>query len=203
MQTFAKHMRLQVRKDAAKEFERVVFAEVLIPETPNVMGDYWTREAIKECAYEYARCGYIIDVDHDNVDVTGDVYVVETFIARDNDDTFIPGSWVVGMKIESDAIWQDILDGKINGYSFEALVSFLAAKFTVLDDGVRTGVTEPDPMDGHTHVFMVIVGPDNRPISGGTDETNGHSHTITYHTVTDAAEGHTHRYNLVKGKDGQ
>ena len=189
------------RKDG-DEWERVVFAEVLIPNVPNVFGDLWSPAAVREAAYEFMRQGYGIDVDHDNVDVSGPVHVVESFIVRSGDPDFIEGSWVVAMRVEDDTLWQKILDNEINGYSYEATVNFLAGIFVdETDDGTRTGYTEPDPYDGHRHAFAVLVDANNRPLSGGTDEVDGHSHTISTHTVTDESDGHSHRFNLVTGKD--
>lgn len=202
MQSIAKEIKLCVRSD--RSWERVVMAEVLVPEVPNVFGDYWTKEAIKEAAYMFMMLGFGIDVEHDKVDVTADkCYVVESFIARSGDPEFIEGAWVVGMKIVDDDLWAAVLSGDINGYSYEALVEFLSGVLVVVDDGIRQGITEPDVDDGHTHEFFVLVGLDNRPIEGGTTETDGHYHTISTHTLTDTAEGHTHRYNLVQGKDGK
>lgn len=194
-------VRLHTRDDP--EWERVVFAEILIPETPNVYNDYWTKESIKEAAYRFMQDGFGIDLDHDNLDRTGGVYVVEAFIAREGDPDFIEGSWVVAMRIDDLDLWQQVLDGKINGYSYEAMVQFFDAELVMEDDGIRQGDTEPDLTDGHTHEFMVIVDENNRPISGGTSEANGHSHTISTHTTTDESGGHQHRYNLVQGKDGK
>lgn len=182
------------------EWERVVFAEVLIPKVANVFGDYWSAAAIRDAAYEYMRLGFGIDVEHDNVDRTGDTYVVESFIARPGDPNFIEGAWVVGMKVVSDDLWDKVLNNEINGYSYEATVLFLAALYTDTDDGTRIGLTEPSLEDGHRHAFLVLVDADNRPLTGGTEETDGHTHTISGHTVTDEADGHTHRYNLVTGK---
>lgn len=195
------------RRDGV-EWERCVFAEVLIPGVANVFGDYWSAAAIRECAYEFMRRGFGIDVEHDNVDVNaaglvamgGGAYVIEAFLARPGDPDFIEGSWVIGMHITDDELWDKILNNEINGYSYEATVNFLPAILAEADDGTRTGFTEPDPFDGHRHAFMVLVDADNRPLSGGTDEVDGHSHTITTHTVTDEADGHTHRFNLVTGK---
>lgn len=185
------------------DWERVVFAEVLVPDVANVFNEVWTREAVKEAAYKFMQTGFGIDVEHDEVDRSfTDFYVVESFIARDGDPKFIPGSWVVGLKVVSDTIWQAILDGDINGFSYQASVYLLSAKLVVDDSGVRSGTTEPSVADGHTHEFHVIVDATNRPIAGGTTETNGHSHSISTHTVTDEAAGHVHRYNLVKGVDG-
>ncbi len=77
----------------AKEWEQIVFAEVLIPDTPNTYGDVYTRQAIKEFAYEFARLGYGIDVQHNQNDITGTgAYVAESFIVREGDKDFIEGS---------------------------------------------------------------------------------------------------------------
>ena len=203
MKSISKSYSLRLRSET--EWERVVFAEVLVPDVPNTFRDYWTKEGIRQAAYLFMIQGFGIDVNHDNIDVAGTkVAMVESFIARANDpDGFIEGSWVVGMKIFDDDLWQAVLDGEINGYSYEALVEFLSAVVTTVDDGIRQGVTEPDPEDGHTHEFVVMVDIDNRPVEGGTSVTNGHSHVINVHTVTAEADGHVHRYNLVQGKDGK
>lgn len=194
--------KLVLRDDTS--WEQVVFAEVLVPGVPNVFADFWTEANIKEAAYLFMERGFGVDVEHDNVDVLYEkAYVVESFIVREGDPDFIKGSWVVGMKITDPQLWSDILEGKINGFSYQAVVSFISAVVQMEDDGVRTGTTEPDPEDGHTHYFMVMVDLTNRPTAGGTSEDYGHSHTISTHTVTDEADGHVHRFNLVAGKDGK
>lgn len=186
-----------VRED--KVFEQIVYGEILVPNTLNTFNDYTTPENVRKCAYEFARQGYGIDIGHDNVDVNGTkCYVVESFIARAGDPDFIEGAWVVGLKITDDDTWQAILDNELNGFSFEADVFYHEATF--ISPGVRTiiGVTEPDPFDGHTHSFTVIVGEDQQVISGGTGVTDGHMHTIVSHTFTGKADNHTHRYQVVE-----
>lgn len=171
--------------------------ELLIPDTPNSYGDIYTREAIKDFCYEFAMQGFGIDVNHDNVDVTGKVYVVESFLARPGDPVFIEGSWVLAMKILDDTIWQQVLDGELNGYSYEAMVTMLPVEITNLRNRTVTGVTKPDLSDGHTHNYTVTLDPLNKPISGSTDVVDGHSHTISYHTFTDFADAHQHRYDVL------
>lgn len=185
-----------LRDDAG--YERVVMAEVFIPDTPNVYGDIASREAIKEYAYEFARQGFGIDVEHDNVDVQHkDVIVVESFIAREGDRDFIPGSWVVGMRVLSDELWQKVLDNEINGFSFEALSWTRAVVLQNLRNRQVQGTTAPDPNDGHTHDYVVLLDALNRPVAGGTSVVNGHSHTIASHTVTNESNGHTHRFQVI------
>lgn len=200
-------MKLMVRGEVSADtpdWERVVMAEVLVPDVPNVFGDIYTREAIKEFAYAYAREGYGIDVDHDRVDIlpARDAFVCESFIVRAGDPDFIEGSWVVAMKIEKDEIWQAILDGEINGYSFDALCEMTEVIVQNLRNRQVVGVTEPDPYDGHTHDYVVLLNVFNRPISGGTGVTNGHSHRIVSHTVTEPETGlfgkpHSHRFQVL------
>jgi len=191
-----------IKKDD-EGFERIVFAEVIIPDTPNVYGDFHTRQSVREFAYGFMAAGYGIDIDHDNDDISGKVYVIESFIVRTGDPDFIEGSWVVGMHIPDDEIWQGVLDGHINGYSYEAFVQIMYTNMEVPDDKNRIGTTQPDKFDGHTHEYFVLLDEDGRPILGGTSITNGHSHSISQHTFTDTAFEHSHIYNFVEGKGGK
>lgn len=184
---------------AGAQWERLVFAEVLVPESPNTYNDFWTKEGIRDAAYAFMKMGFGVDVNHDNIDRISSIQMVESFIARDGDPDFIPGSWVVGMYVGDDAVWQQILDGDINGYSYEAIVEFLTAIFEGDEAGTIVGVTEADPADGHTHDYAVHVNGASQVIGGGTATTNGHWHPIITHTVTEEAAGHIHRYNLLSG----
>lgn len=192
---------VKITRRSDQEFERVVFGEVMVPMTINVFGDISTKEMVRDCAYEFARQGYGLDVEHDNVDVSGiKYYVVESFIARDDDPDFIPGSWVIGIKIVDDELWDGVLAGELNGFSFEGEMFYTEVEFD--DPGTRTvtGVTEPDLFDGHTHTYVVVIDSRNRVISGGTGVTDGHYHPITIHTVTGVGREHRHRYQLVEGE---
>jgi hypothetical protein len=182
-----------------KEFERVVLAELLVPDVPNSWGDLYSREAIKEFCYTFSQKGFGLDVDHNEVDVTGvQFFIVESFIARPGDPDFIEGSWVIGVKILDDDLWAKVLAGEINGFSFQADV-FMTPVSIVYESEARVvlGVTEADPLDGHTHTFTVVIGPLNTVLSGGTGITDNHSHPITGASVTGSASGHTHRYQVI------
>lgn len=190
-----------IREDAEQEFQKVAFAEVLVPNEVNVFGDIHTPEGVREFAYKFMMAGIGtnvgIDINHDNVDVYGEVYVVESFIAREDDKEFIPGSWVVGIFVESDIIWQKILDGELNGFSYEALVNFQPVLVEVPDNDTVTGMTEADVYDGHTHAFVVILDNDGRVVEGSTSFDHGHSHDITEHSVTKESSSHKHRFNVI------
>ncbi len=198
-------MKVITRNEAG--FEQVVMGEVLIPDTPNSFGDIYTRDAIKEFAYAYMKAGLntniIIDIEHDNNDVTGQVYVVESFIARANDPDFIEGSWVIAMHIVDADIFALVVAGKLNGFSYEALVGMQPVQIENLRNRIITGTTSPDLLDGHTHTYAVVVDALNKPISGSTGDTNGHTHAITSHTVTGYTDGHNHRFDVIDDTDGE
>lgn len=189
-------MRLVVRED--RKWEQVVMAEVLVPGVVNNYGDIYTEEAIKQFAYEYSRQGYGLDVDHDNVDVTGDgYYVVESFLAREGDTEFIPGSWVVGIKVVDADLWARILAGELNGFSYEANVYMTPVEYVGTSGRTVSGVTSAHPVDGHTHDYLVVEDECGNPLEGGTSETLGHSHRIVSCTTTEVADGHNHRYQAI------
>lgn len=180
-------------------FERIVLAEVLIPDTVNVYGDFHTKDSVKQFAYSFAESGFGVDIEHDNIDRTGPLLAVESFIARPGDPDFIEGSWVIGVLIRDDNIWNDVLSGEINGFSYEALVKFVQVIIDLPIVKVISGVTEPDIYDGHTHKYVVILDDDGRVISGGTDEVNGHDHVIMVHTSTELSQSHRHIFNVLSG----
>lgn len=186
-------------------FERIVFGEVLIPDTPNVFGDFHTVESVRQFAYGFMLNGFGINHEHDNPDISREVGVVESFIARLGDPDFIVGSWVLGVHIGKDEVWQAILDGEINGFSYEAMVKFFELDLIVPDETTRYGITEPEITDGHEHGFFVLLDMEGRVIAGGTTFDEGHAHTISQHTVTDPGDldGHVHGFNVVTGIDGQ
>jgi hypothetical protein len=139
-------------KDSAG-FERVVYAELLVPDVPTGFGDFHTKESIRNFAYGFAREGYGLDIGHAEETAEDKFSVVEFFIAREGDPDFMEGALVLGAQIHDDLLWQDIVDGKINGFSYEATVAFSDVAIEVPENQVVIGLTEPDLLDGHQHSF--------------------------------------------------
>jgi hypothetical protein len=187
------------REDAPEQttWEQIVFAEVLVPGVVNNWGDIYTAQAIRDFAYAYASRGYGIDTEHNNDNILGGgAYIAESFIAREGDPDFIPGSWVVGMKILDADVWAKVLTGEINGFSIEATVMMQPVKAELQESSTVVGSTEPDPTDGHTHTYLLFLDAYGNPLEGSTGDTNGHSHRITTHTITEVSEGHNHRFQV-------
>jgi hypothetical protein len=177
--------------------EQLVFGEVYAPAPPDSQGDFMVRQEIKKMAYEFLRKGFVgnIDVQHTRED-TG-CYVVESFIARDGDPIFIPGAWVLGVKVPDPAIWSLVKSGELNGFSLDG-------------SGVRVDrVIElelPDEIEGeteeaqsHRHTFVVRYDNAGNFLGGETTGPFGHQHRIVKGTATEPAQGHSHRFSFIHG----
>jgi hypothetical protein len=187
-----------IRKDE-EGFERIVFAEVLLPDVDNTHGDFHTEASVREFAYGFMLNGFGYNLEHiEDYDLEGKVHLIESFIAREGDKDFIAGAWVVGLYVEDDALWDMVLAGEVNGFSYEAMVYRQPVDMEVPIRRFAQGETQPDPFDGHTHTFAVVLDDNERPILGGTSESNGHTHTISRHTYTDESFEHTHIFNYTR-----
>lgn len=188
---------------ADSDEQRIVWAEVYAPNIPDSDGDFMDENGIRDMAYKFMKDGRLgqIDVQHTNELARG-ATVVESFIARKGDPDFIPGSWVVGIHIPDDQLWNMVKKGELNGFSMEAMVS---KQPTTLDLEIppvvsgSTTVTKSDLGVAHEHKFYVTFGQDGQFMGGRTDMVAGHYHDIRRGTVTEDAHGHNHRFSYVEG----
>jgi hypothetical protein len=177
---------------------RIAWGEVYAPNVPDSQGDYMTADEIRKMAHRFMENGrqHKVDCNHDNKEAHTNV-VVESFIARKDDQTFIPESWVVGVHVPDQSIWESIKKGEINGFSLQAraMRSATTSKLEVL--------REPSGMvlaaHGHTHSFNVSFSDEGRFIGGETSFDEGHAHAINGGTVTEpaGATSHIHRYSVI------
>lgn len=175
--------------------KRVVYGEVYAPDVLDTYGDFMSAEDIELMAHRFLQLYALkntIDTNHD--ESSNGSYPIESFIARTGDPDYTPGSWVLGTKIVDDVIWEQILKGELNGYSFQALVRKLAVVVEIEMTPDAIGVTEE--ADGHTHMFYVEFDGDGKVVRGITSTDDGHSHEIKKGTATEKSNGHAHRINL-------
>lgn len=177
---------------------QVVYGEVYVPSIPDAHGDFMTEEEVRKMAHRFLASGRVnrIDIQHNN-ELTGAV-VVESFIARKDDEVFIPLSWVVGVHIPSPELWQLVKDGEINGFSIEALVS---SEDQVIELEVPESISGyTDVAEGHTHTFTIRFDENGNFLGGSTDTVDNHRHRIEKATTTQpGGEGrHAHRYSFLE-----
>ncbi len=98
--------------------------DLMPPITTNnsqIIGEhYYSNAAIEEVAHEFNKDIRIIGIDHENIAQSS---LVENFIVRggykfpNSNKPINDGSWVVGIKFESDDLWNAAKSGKIKGIS--------------------------------------------------------------------------------------
>ncbi|WP_162742360.1 XkdF-like putative serine protease domain-containing protein [Nitratireductor sp. OM-1] len=182
----------------ADEEQQLVYGEVYAPTVPDSQGDFMTREAIQEMAHGFMRRGLVTKIDVQHTREESGCYVVESFIARDDDPTFIPGSWVLGVKIPDPSVWNLVKSGELNGFSLDGLGVRVD---TVLEINVPETITgQTEESDGHRHTFFVKYDDQGAFLGGWTDEgPDGFRHEIRRGTLTETANGHAHRFSFVEG----
>lgn len=174
------------------EEEQIVFGVVYSPYEVDTHGDMMLPDDIKLMAQRYMQLKdlkHSIDTNHDNV--SNGSYPVESFIARENDEDYPEGSWVLGVKITDDKVWSMVKNGELNGYSFEALVKKVPAAVRIETLPQQIGVTEVS--NDHSHFFFVELNKDGCIVRGRTSTDNGHAHEIIAGTATSEENGHSHR----------
>ena len=131
------------------EEKRIVLGPAMIPDLKifrkDALGNpyyvFFSEETIKMIAEKYMKNQYTRNNDlmHDGKAVT-DIYVVESWIKEDDNDKSVKygygdlpiGTWFISMKIpktiKGDEVWQQVKEGKLNGFSvsgfFEEVKAF-------------------------------------------------------------------------------
>ena len=124
-------------EDEAKE-KHMVVGPVLIPDMPiyrNQDGEefyiQFSKESIERLAYNYIKQGQnMTSFTAQHQYPVNEVSIVESWLKttendKSNDLGFdCPiGTWFIGAKVNNLDVWEDIKDGKMNGFSVEAFVS--------------------------------------------------------------------------------
>ena len=191
----AESRRMEIRFRSVTEDKRIVTGLVFEPDVLDTYCEAMRAEDIEIMAHRFMKLDLskVIDIQHDNDPV--DARVIESFIVRHHNPDYQIGSWVLSVKVEDESVWKMIKDGKINGFSFEAMIRPQKAEVVYEITRDCLGFTEPAE-DGHKHIFYVQIGNDGNVIGGSTSEENGHTHSITKASTTGRSDGHTHRYFL-------
>jgi len=188
---------LQAVFKADNEEQQIVWAEIYAPNIPDTDGEFMDAETIRKMAYKFMgdHKQNHVDLRHNNRLVKG-ACLVESFIARKGDPTFIEDAWVGGVHIPDKAVWSEIKSGGINGFSMEAFVHKRAVELEIDIPDILHGTTMKHA-DGHEHEFNVKYDDRGNFLGGDTSETNGHKHTIKRGTITEHQNGHNHRFSFI------
>lgn len=174
--------------------KQIVYGEVYAPNLIDSHREMMFAEDVELMAHRFMadNLQYHIDIMHNNA--PANAVAVESFIARETDLDYLPGAWVMGVKINDPDVWGMVKEGKLNGYSVEIMVKKVPVEVEVEVAKYALGFTEPS--EDHDHVFYVEFDEYGIVKNGYTSEDNGHSHKIHAGTATDHDSKNTHSHRF-------
>jgi hypothetical protein len=184
----------------ADEELQIVWAEVYVPMIPDSHGDFMTAETIRDMAYSFMAEMALDAIDTEHNRQNNGSYIVESFLAREDDSIFIPGAWVIGVKVQDEDLWAKVKSGELNGFSIDGVGVQVDAEVEIDLPERITGKTDlgSDPDDPHEHSFTVQFDPEGNIVGGKTDTAeDGHFHLIKSGTTTQTTNGHNHRFSFI------
>lgn len=108
-----------VYKDDAR---RIAYAAVLVPGEPDSDGEVLSPERVERAAHEWLSGYRNVDLQHslNNIAVPVESYIqpMNRTVSINGAQTVLPeGTWVLAAKIQDDNTWNDVVSGKLTGYS--------------------------------------------------------------------------------------
>lgn len=102
------------------EEKRIVYGVVLVADETDYQGDTISPDHVEKAAHKYMRTPMVIGDGHTK---KAKAYPIESFIySPEVVQNVKPGSWVMAIKVESDALWEGIKSGDYTGLSIGAMV---------------------------------------------------------------------------------
>ena len=102
----------------ADEDKRIVYGIVLEPHTVDLQGDVLGVDTIEEAAHKYLTASRTVGDSHSH---KADAEVVESYLAPADYElggqSISKGTWIMGVRILDDAMWQLVKDGEYTGFS--------------------------------------------------------------------------------------
>ena len=100
--------------------ERYVLGIVLEPETVDAQQDIYSAAEIRSAAHRFMEEFQDVGLMH-KMGVNGAVKIVESYLAPDDlsigERAIKKGTWLLGVRVLSDALWADVKDGRLTGFS--------------------------------------------------------------------------------------
>jgi len=135
-----------VKFQIISEDKRIISGPVMLADSPiyrndSINGEYYvvfSKDTIFKIAQKFFKKGYQANVNlmHDSEQQVSGVTMFESFIS-DKDRGILPmkgfedapdGSWFGSFKVEDDAVWEMIKEGKVKGFSVEGVFEYSKAK---------------------------------------------------------------------------
>ncbi|TWR26903.1 hypothetical protein FPZ42_07665 [Mucilaginibacter achroorhodeus] len=123
------------------------------PET----GEYacvFSKTTIRQISQVFAKKGLFSNTNIEHTLIPADSYIFQSYITDEAKNINAPngikapdGSWVIGVKVEDEAVWNNIKAGKIKGFSVEGI-------FKLLDTNKSVSLTKSDEPETLINDFL-------------------------------------------------
>lgn len=127
----------EIQLEVVNEDQRILMGAVMIPEKriPRKAKDgstyaiYFTAETIKQAAELYFKNNYQNETTNQHKSKVDNVVTFESWIVEDSKidksalygKNYPVGTWVLSRKVNDDETWKEAKEGRIRGFSIEAL----------------------------------------------------------------------------------
>jgi Putative phage serine protease XkdF len=92
---------------------------------------FFTAKTIRQIAQQYFKFGFQHSMNMHHSTVPASSFIFQSFIVDESKGVKSPsglnapdGSWIIGVKVEDDKIWNDIKSGVVKGFSIEGLFQY-------------------------------------------------------------------------------
>ncbi len=149
-------------KIAIVEERRELFGAAMIPDLPMYrntkgVGEYisvFTAGTIRQIAQEFAKQGFFNNMNVDHSERPAGSYVFQSYITDDTKGVVAPGgidvpngTWIVGVKVDDEQVWQEIKAGKMQGFSVEGLFNLIDLELDISIEQFNTLIEFEAAMD--------------------------------------------------------
>lgn len=95
---------------------------------------FFTKDTIRTIAQSFFKRGFQSNLNIEHTEASADSYVFQSFIIDQSKGiSFMDlpdGTWVVGVKVNNESLWNDIKNGKRKGFSIEGVFNLTDAQFS-------------------------------------------------------------------------
>jgi len=117
---------------------RLIYGVVLKPNSEDLQGDVVSKDDIRQAAHDFLISSREAGISHQSPAPASSVesYLAPTDMALGNQ-KIDEDSWIIGIKVDSEEIWQAVKSGIFNSFSIGALaVAFQLANREIFKKGV-------------------------------------------------------------------
>ncbi|TFF34388.1 XkdF-like putative serine protease domain-containing protein [Mucilaginibacter psychrotolerans] len=141
---FSKNQRLE--NFSTNEERRELLGAAMIPDLPiyrnsEQSGEYvatFSKATVRQIAQVFAQKGFFNNTNIEHTLIPADSYIFQSYITDEAKGIAAPkgitvpdGTWIVGVKVLNDTVWQNIKDGSIKGFSVEGIFKMVDTQTTI------------------------------------------------------------------------